>query len=84
MWDDRQVIEDEESELIELFEGNHLGGNSDREASNTVLGYATAADCMSSYIGMYWRILCSLYFGYFFSQLRISFLKNCHHLKQVV
>jgi hypothetical protein len=66
MWNERQVIEDEESELVELFEGNHLGGNSDREASNTVLGYATAADCMSSYIGMCFRFVtyhCTIYFA---------------------
>ena len=52
MWNERQVIEDEESELVELFDGQHLAGGSDREPGNTVLGYATASDCMSSYIGM--------------------------------
>ena len=51
MWNERQVIEDEESELVELFDGNHLGGSSDRESGNNSLGYATASDCMSCYIG---------------------------------
>jgi len=43
-WDEKQVMDEEESEMVELFDTNtSIGGP-------TTLGFATAADSMTSYI----------------------------------
>ncbi len=51
-WDERQLIDDEDTELLELFDTktsleNRYGGNQGRLLN----GYNTAADSMSSFIG---------------------------------
>jgi hypothetical protein len=51
-WDERQLIDDEESELVELFDTKSSLDNRYGETVQTnVVSYASAADSMTSFIG---------------------------------
>ncbi len=51
-WDERQIKDDEESELVERFDTNATVGNRFGAPSRAnISSYASAADSMTSFIG---------------------------------
>jgi hypothetical protein len=54
-WDEKQIMDDEESELVELFDTN--ASTASAQDSFPSSGFATAADSMTSYIGKFGGIL---------------------------
>ena len=62
-WDEKQLMEEEESELVELFDTNtSTQGQVSHSDVSLSTGIATAADIMTSYIGKY-------EFDYYFEKL---------------
>ena len=75
-WDEKQLIENEESELVELFDtnasiSNQNSGNADLEK----MGAATAADSMTSFIGK-WHTLFGVILFIRYSSPDLIFLLN--------